>query len=207
MPENKQSKSLSPDPQASARRHRPLYKHPLFYLALIVILAVGAVFAIKYFAKPSAPAESTSKSSTSAETQIAKSSTSTTDAAPTTPTNTSSSSSTSPDGKTPEQYEGSDPNTSASLTGVLSAARFDGDKLVLRVNIDQYLSGGTCTLIISDGVNQLEKSATLAPVVSTSSCEGFDISGAELSGFSRPLNITINLTSGDKTGVITGAVE
>lgn len=208
MPENKQSKTLLPDTETPTRRHRPFYKHPFFYLFLIIALAAGIIFAVKHFSRPASTPEATSQTTTSAEpTQIAKSPASTTDVAPTTSSETSATPTVSPDGKTPEKYDGSDPNTSESLTGALSAARFDGDKLVLRVTIDQYLSGGTCNLTLSDGANQLNKSAALTPVVSTSSCEGFDVSGAELSDFSRPLNITINLTSGDKTGTITGVVE
>ncbi|MBQ1528406.1 hypothetical protein IIZ77_02020 [Candidatus Saccharibacteria bacterium] len=205
MQENKQ---LKPSTEEPSRRHRPFYKHPLFLATIIILVIAGTVFAVLHFTKkPATPATSTV--TTSIE-----------EAKPTqTPTNTTEetkentadvendSSSVSPDGKTPAQYDGADPNQGGTLTGSITAARFDGNKLLVRVNIDQYLSSGTCSLIITNGANQLQKSANLIPSVATSTCEGFDIDSAELANFARPLNITINLTSGDKTGTITGVVE
>ena len=105
------------------------------------------------------------------------------------------------------QNEGTDPNKSAVITGVLTRADVSGDKAIIRVNIDQYLSSGTCTLTISSGSNQLVKTANLIPSAATSTCEGFDVPSSELANFSRPLSISISLTSGDKTGIIEGQVE
>jgi hypothetical protein len=195
--------------QTIPHRHRAFYKHPLFHIFILILLAVGAILLFRQQPKESTLTDSTSSSAPSSKEH--STSTSNTKSSPTaTPTESSTStnnSSVSPDGKTPEKYEGADPNNSESITGSITAARFDGDKLIIRVNIDQYLSGGTCTLTLSDGGNQLEKSTRLTPVAATSSCEGFDVMNSELTDYSRPLDITITLSSGDKTGTITGRVE
>lgn len=204
MQENKQ---LKPSTKPT-RRHRPAYKHPLF-IPVIILIVAGAVFAVLYFTKkPEAPANSTVSQTTKTEpTQPSSNSQkeTTQETAKENPDPTDSS--VSPDGKTPAQYDGADPNQGEALTGSITAARFDGDKLIVRLNIDQYLSSGTCELALSDGTNQLQKSANLVPSAATSTCEGFDVASSELSNFSRPLNININLTSGNKTGLITGVVE
>ena len=210
MPENKQPNSLSPAPEAPARRRRPLVKTPLFWISIVVILGVGAFFAVRYFTRPKTPtSQASTASSTESASKTVASSSSKTDQTLTTPAaEADESPSVSPDGKTPAGYEGTNPNTSASITGALTAARVSGDQLLIRVNIDQYLSSGTCTLTLSDGAaHSLTRTANLVPVVSTSTCEGFDISASDLAGLSRPLQITIELSSGDKTGIITGGVE
>lgn len=111
------------------------------------------------------------------------------------------------DGKTPEKYDGDDANTSESLTGVITYAAFSNGKLVIRTNIDQYLSSGSCALTLSDGSNSVSRAASIVPEASTSTCEGFDVPTSELSDFDRPIAITINLSSGDRVGTITGSVE
>ena len=192
--------------QTTSSHHRPFYKQPFFY-AFIITLGISTYLFINR------PKEPTLNDSVTAETTKTELSSDTSDGTKThsAPTETNNSSandtSVSPDGKTPEKYEGADPNSSESLTGYITTSRFSGDKLIIRVNIDQYLSNGTCTLTLSDGANQLDKSAKLSPAASTSTCEGFDIPSSELSNFSRPIDITINLTSGDKRGSITGRVE
>ena len=111
----------------------------------------------------------------------------------------------SDDGKSIKQNEGSDPNASPSLTGSLTSANKSGDNLVIRVNIDQYLSSGTCSLNLENNGTLIEKSANILPTASTSSCEGFDVPLSELS--SGTWNIIINLASGEKTGEIKGEVN
>lgn len=191
----------------SFRRHRPFYKTPLFWFFVIVLVIAGGVFAVLHFTKkPSV--ETSTVTSSSASHESANATTELESSSPdTSPTSSDNTSSTSPDGKTPAQYDGADPNLDGSITGFLSTARFDGDNLILRVSVDQYLPGGSCVLVASDGANSLEKSANLVPVVSTSTCEGFDISSSELTGFSRPISIKINLASGEKSGIIEGSVE
>ena len=204
MPKNKQ-----PNPSSLVRRHRPFYKHPLFFIFVLVACAAGTLLAIHHLTQKPAENLSTSQSSqTSAEPASPSAKTTSEPVAPKeTPNTPSDSSSASPDGKTPTRYDGADPNLDTSLTGSITTARFDGDKLVIRVTIDQYLSSGTCTLTLTSGDKTLEKTAPIAPIASTSSCEGFDITDSELSNFSRPININLSLTSGDKTGTITGVAE
>ena len=187
---------------SASRRHRPVYKRPLFWLGLVLV-AVLTFFAFRYFSsRPSAPENSSVPASTTSETKPAVSKSDDAEKS-----ETSSLPAEESDGKTPEQYEGSNPNLEASLSGSLTTARFDGDKLVLRVSVDQYLSSGTCTLELSDGTHTLTKTAAISPIASSSSCEGFDVAASELSDFSRPLSVKINLASGDKAGLIEGSVE
>lgn len=207
MPKNKQ-----PNPSTSRTRRRPVYKHPIFIAAIAIFVLAGAVFAIVHFAKnpavsSSSPKASTSQSSdkpnstqSSAESKEEPAKEAPADNAPSDP-------SVSPDGKTPVKYDGADPNQDASLTGYVTTARFSGDKLTIRVNIDQYLSSGSCTLRLSDGTNQLTFSTNVLPEASTSTCEGFDVPTDSLAAFARPLSITIDIVSGDRSGVLTGSVE
>ena len=194
MQQNKQ-------PTPSIRRHRPFYKIPLFWIIFIIIIAAGVIFVPRVLAKK----QPTATSQPSSQTTSPTTKTETTQSLETKTTQESKSSDS--DGKTPAKYDGEDPNVSESITGTLTTARFSGDKLILRVNIDQYLSSGTCQLTVSDGAHTLAKTANLIPSAATSTCEGYDIAGSELSSFARPLYITINLTSGDKSGIIEGQAE
>ena len=109
-----------------------------------------------------------------------------------------------PESKTPTQNDGEDPNTLDSLTGTVTTARVSGSNLILRVNINQYLTAGTCNLILTHQASgaTYAASANLIASASTSTCEGFDIPVSELS--SGTYGIKINIASGDKTGIITG---
>ena len=105
------------------------------------------------------------------------------------------------------QYEGENPNNAGELTGVVTYAGVTGEKLVIRVNINQYLSGGSCSLrlVFEDDVAVLEETAQIVDSASTSTCEGFDIPTAGLQ--SGNYRIYIGLTSGGKTGMINGEVR
>ena len=104
------------------------------------------------------------------------------------------------------QYEGDDPNDAADLTGSLSMKERDGDMLRIRTNIDQYLSGGVCELILTrNGQNIYTEAERIIPNASTSTCEGFDVPVSELG--TGNTKIIINLSSGGKTGVIEGEVK
>lgn len=105
--------------------------------------------------------------------------------------------------KTPIQNDGEDPNIKDSLTGVLTMADILDGVLRIRVNIDQYLSSGTCKLTLySESGKTFTVDAAIIPSASTSTCEGFDISTSNLS--SGHWYISIDLESSDKTGIITG---
>lgn len=109
--------------------------------------------------------------------------------------------------KKPEiiQNDGEDPNKSEELTGTLITANISGDKLVVRVNIDQFLTSGKCTLSLKSATSTVEKEANIITSASTSTCEGFDIPINELS--SGKWNIEILLNSNSKTGKITGEID
>lgn len=105
-------------------------------------------------------------------------------------------------GKTPVKYEGEDPNKAAELSGSINSARVLGDNLVIRVNIDQFLSSGSCDLILTSSDKKYTEKANIEAMVSTSTCDGFSIPVSKLS--SGKWNIEIKLSSGDKIGAITG---
>ena len=104
------------------------------------------------------------------------------------------------------QYDGDDPNAAQELTGVVTYAGVSGENLMIRVNIDQYLDGGTCTLgLRREGMNLYSAEAAIVDAVSTSTCEGFNVPMAGLG--SGKTAIWIFLSSGEKTGEIYGEVE
>lgn len=101
------------------------------------------------------------------------------------------------------QYEGEDPNKAEELTGVITYAGLSGDKLMIRVNIDQFLNSGECRLGLRQaGATVYNASARVVDNVTTSTCEGFDIPVSEL-GVGNT-QIIIMVQSGEKTGMITG---
>ncbi len=105
------------------------------------------------------------------------------------------------------QYDGENPNTANELTGVVTYAGTTGDKLTIRVNINQYLSDGNCVLklLFEDGATAYNDEVGIIGSASTSTCEGFDVPMAGLS--SGDYKIIINLNADDKTGVINGGVK
>ncbi len=106
------------------------------------------------------------------------------------------------------QYEGENPNHLDVLTGSLIHAEPDGSDLVIRVNIDQALNSGTCTLNMTadnGGVYTAEAVIFMSGAV-TSSCEGFNVPLASLAT-SNSWIINIALSSGGKTGTIVGEVR
>lgn len=104
------------------------------------------------------------------------------------------------------QYDGEDPNVSGGITGVITYAGVSGDNLLIRINIDQYLSGGTCSLgLRKDGGTVYAAEAGVIDSASTSTCEGFNVPVAGLG--SGRYNIIIYINSGGKSGEISGEVE
>lgn len=104
------------------------------------------------------------------------------------------------------QYEGGDPNLTEELSGVVSYAGKSGDNVIIRVIIDQYLGEGSCVLeLVNNDTVVYDKETSVVPMVSTSSCDGFDIPLSELS--SGLFGITIKVKSGEKTGVILGEIN
>ncbi len=104
------------------------------------------------------------------------------------------------------QYEGENPNKSEELTGVMTYLGKTSTNIIARVNIDQYLSEGTCEIkFIKNGTVYYQQKANLIADVSTSTCEGFTIG----LGLIEPgsYNVVIELNSGAKTGTIEGKID
>ena len=108
--------------------------------------------------------------------------------------------------QTPAQYDGDNPNTAKGITGVITYAGVNGGYYMIRVNIDQYLNGGTCKLALKQGGNNIYTAT--APVIdaaSTSTCEGFNV---PLSGLPKgAADIVITVSSGNMGGTITGSAN
>ena len=106
-----------------------------------------------------------------------------------------------------EQYEGDDPNKSEVLTGVVTSATVNDGILRIRTSIDQYLSGGRCEMALrKEGGLVYSARANIMPLVTNSTCEGFDVPLAELP--SGNIIIWIFLSGGDgKSGQIEGVVS
>ncbi|MBQ6130442.1 hypothetical protein IJI72_02010 [Candidatus Saccharibacteria bacterium] len=188
--------------------HNQLNLPRLFGLiALLLVTAAASFFLLKTFV---------SRRNSSSETPVVSDSSSSTDSTePEVKTSAekidTSSNSDNPDGKTPDQYDGENPNSADALSGAFTAARFssDGTTLILRVVIDQYLSSGSCHLVISDEIGSalVEKSVEIVPEASTSTCAGFDVSTSELSHLSRPLLLTLSFSSDAKSGTLETTLE
>lgn len=102
-----------------------------------------------------------------------------------------------------KQYDGDDPNKAEDLTGVISYAGVSGSNLLVRVNIDQYVSTGNCKLTLTrDNTAIYNTVVAIESSVSTSTCDGFSIPVAELG--SGKLTIEVVLESGGKYGKIVG---
>ncbi len=105
-----------------------------------------------------------------------------------------------------EQYDGEDPNMSESLSGAITYAGVVDENLMIRMNIDQYLEEGRCELsLVKDSATIYNSVANVISNVTTATCEGFDIPMGELEG-SGLIEIKINITAGNKTGVVWGEV-
>ena len=103
------------------------------------------------------------------------------------------------------QYDGDDPNTANDITGAITYVGVSNGYLRVRVNVDQYINGGGCNIILLRNSTQIYSDyANLNSSASTSTCEGFDIPVSEIgSGYTQ---IRITLSSGEKSGAITGEV-
>lgn len=104
------------------------------------------------------------------------------------------------------QYDGNDPNTNASLTGVVTYAGATANNIIIRVNIDQYIDGGTCKLNLSqNGAVVYTATSNLIADVTTATCDGFNLSRSVVG--SGNFGISIELNSGDKSGIIGGELN
>lgn len=105
----------------------------------------------------------------------------------------------------PPNYEGPDANASESLTGSINYAGVIDGKLTIRTTINQALDSGSCEIGLTNGATTITRTSGIIPNPSSSSCEGFDIPTSELG--SGNWEITIKITSGDKSGVLKGTAK
>ncbi|MBQ2695609.1 hypothetical protein IJG04_03175 [Candidatus Saccharibacteria bacterium] len=104
------------------------------------------------------------------------------------------------------QYSGGDPNDNNELTGVVTYAGVNDGILRIRVNIDQYLEEGTCSLTLAQGGRVVYRdTAGIVGVAATATCEGFDIDMGNLNGGNT--QIEIKIVARGKEGVIRGETE
>lgn len=102
-------------------------------------------------------------------------------------------------------YEGEDPNEQEELTGVVTYAGVSGDNLIIRVNIDQYVTEGSCELNLVQGGSVIyADAANITTAATTATCEGFNVSTGGLSG---NYQIVIKISSNGKIGTINGEVN
>ena len=89
-------------------------------------------------------------------------------------------------------------------TGIINYAAVNGGTLVVRVNIDQYAGSGTCELSLKkNGGVVYTATAPVADVVSTATCEGFDVPVSQV-GASGEIDIVVTVNADGKSGVISG---
>ena len=181
-------------------RKKSAHRFLKIFLALLLLAAAALAVWYFYFRHPDTPA-TPDPTQPQPQSQIQPQTN-----PPEVSTETNPTPETSDDPKHQTQNEGSDPNQSKTLTGVLTRADVANNKLILRVNIDQYLSGGSCSLKLTNAAGKsYEDSANIIDSASTSTCEGFDAPVEKLEKGSWSLSI--KLTSGDKEGTISGKVN
>lgn len=110
------------------------------------------------------------------------------------------------DDKRPVQYEGEDPNIKEELSGSITYAGLIDDRIAVRMNIDQYLGEGECTIhFMNNGVDSYKEITNITSSAATATCEGFDIPVNNIA--SGKYEILIELSSGGKTGTIKGEIN
>lgn len=101
------------------------------------------------------------------------------------------------------QYDGESPNSGEGITGAVTYAAVSGANLMIRLNIDQYLTSGSCNLVLyKDGASVYGDTANLVGSASTATCEGFNVPVSEIG--SGNFQIEVRITSGEKNGIIKG---
>ena len=183
-------------------KKRPDKKHQIalaIFISLLVIVACGVVY-VRFLSPKGDP--TTQNKPTQAQTEKQQDSS---DKPQGTVEPIESSSTPETQKNIPPAYEGVDANQSSSLTGTITYSSVSGSSLVIRTAIDQTLSSGTCQLTLTNGNRVVTKTSSIAPNPSSSTCEGFDIAVSELS--SGKWDISIEISSGDKTGTLAGSAN
>lgn len=105
-----------------------------------------------------------------------------------------------------QRYEGGDPNENEKLTGAITYTGATSNNIIIRVNIDQYVDGGSCELkLIKNDKIEYQETSNLIADVATSTCEGFNIPRSKIENGNYV--IKIDLKSNEKTGSISGELN
>ena len=105
----------------------------------------------------------------------------------------------------PTQYEGSNPNTSESLTGSINYLSVIDGNLTVRITINQVLSTGSCTLTLTNGNKTVSRSSSIVQNPSSSTCDGFNVPVSELS--SGKWKASVSVESDNRKGTFTSEVN
>ena len=101
-----------------------------------------------------------------------------------------------------QSYEGS---ITDGLTGLINYKGVVGDNLVIRITIDQPISGGSCNLKLMKNEKTIQRAVDIFRNPSSATCQGFDVPTAELESGLWSVIVTVN--SGGKTMSITDTVN
>lgn len=168
--------------------------HPIILSLLLLILALSSAYYFGVFRKDK-PGLSDANEVASSDNEVSS--------VIEPPEDSSSSINVEKKDKTPVKYDGDDPNSLDSITGLVTYSGINNDNLVVRVNIDQFLNSGECKI----SVGAFSEIVNLIPNASTSTCEGFDIPLSSLSDEGGEYKFIIELSSGEKTGTIEGSIS
>lgn len=105
-----------------------------------------------------------------------------------------------------QPYEGKDINSTGTLSGAITHISVADGTVIVRTNIDQSLSSGTCSLTLKNGSKSVTKSAPIAQNPSSSTCQGFNIPVSELSNGKWSIAITVT-DSQNNNVTLTGEVS
>ena len=112
----------------------------------------------------------------------------------------------SPEKEKVVQYDGNDPNEAQGLSGAITYAAVSGANFMVRVNIDQYVTSGSCELVLKrNGTTIYNNKVNIVGSASTATCEGFDVPVSQLGG--GVVEININLSADGKSGTIRGGAN
>ena len=103
--------------------------------------------------------------------------------------------------------EGEDPNIEPGFTGFFTRSDVSGNKLTLRLTINQIIGAqGTCRLLMTnDNGGQIEQVAQTVSNPSSSSCQGFDV---PLDGAAKGnWNVRVTVEADGKTGILETVVK
>lgn len=109
-------------------------------------------------------------------------------------------------GHTPKKYEGTSPNSSSSLTGVINYKNILDNSLVIRTTIDQSSLSGQCTLKLSNGTKTITQTAEIVANPSSSTCKGFSVPTSQLKSGTWSIEIGIKSNDG-RQGTFTETVK